>query len=643
MSKPERVSLSVVVRRLLLSVVVCGAGLVGACDDGKTTTPADATAADSAAPDADAAPATPGAADAASPADGVDGATPPRDGTADAGGEQGPGDGGEATPDAQVPAEPAPPLSATCIGSELASEQNLLPSDALCNADGSCYLSMQNGDLLFACDGQVVWRAGVTGAVRLRMQGDGNLVLRDADDAALWSSGTHGNDDASLIMENAGRTLVVRGTDGCSLWYAGATPLACGADTPGDACPVGQLDPGLLEAGPLVGHTTDASAQIWAYAPSASSLTVEFRPLGQCGTPATTVSMLDHGGDTSLAELTALQQGARYEYRLLVDGVAAAAGRFATAPTPSQAGRFSYMFGSCARVQRDSEQPVWTDVLAQAPAFQMIHGDTVYADTTDYDGIWSRHMQQRAVPTFANVIRQVPTYATWDDHDYGPNNSDGNEPGKENSLRAFTRLWANPGYGTVQTPGVFYSFGWADVQFFVMDNRYHRLDAEDYVGQAQLDWLKAGLASSSAVFKIIVHGGTIRRAGDESWFTRDAERQQLLGFIKDNAIGGVLFHGGDVHRNHFNPYPKCPGDSAPQYDVYELVSSGLSYESRFTMVDVDTVGTPRLTYRFFENGSIHESGTLTLQADGRMRHDLLEKAESTEECQEGGTTYAFPR
>ena len=31
---------------------------------------------------------------------------------------------------------------------------------------------------------------------------------------------------------------------------------------------------------------------------------------------------------------------------------------------------------------------------------------------------------------FANVLRQVPTYAIWDDHDYGPNNSDGTAKGK---------------------------------------------------------------------------------------------------------------------------------------------------------------------------------------------------------------------
>jgi len=79
------------------------------------------------------------------------------------------------------------------------------------------------------------------------------------------------------------------------------------------------------------------------------------------------------------------------------------------------------------------------------------------------------------------------------------------------------------------------------VQFFFVDNRYQRMSDTVYAGEGQMQWLKEQLQTSNAVFKIIVHGGTIRRAGAESWFERSmSERRELLGFIAENNIVRVL-------------------------------------------------------------------------------------------------------
>ena len=34
--------------------------------------------------------------------------------------------------------------------------------------------------------------------------------------------------------------------------------------------------------------------------------------------------------------------------------------------------------------------------------------------------------------------------------------------------------WANPGYGTESTVGTFFQWSWGDVDFFLLDDRYHR-------------------------------------------------------------------------------------------------------------------------------------------------------------------------
>jgi len=498
--------------------------------------------------------------------------------------------------------------------------------------------------------GTALWstRTNGTAAARLTLQAsDGNLVLRASNGSSLWSSGTSRSGAVRLVMQDDGN-LQLFNAAGTSVWSTKTRVDETDPDDPdtdpGVPCPT-NLYPsgGRLTSGPVVGHTTSEAAKIWAYAPDARDLRVVYWRRGACTEPSQALAMGDNGGGTSLAKLSGLRTNTTYDYLVLAGSLKAAQGSFTTAPAPGQPKRFRYVFGSCMNVNKYPVQPVWDHVLDQEPAFQIFNGDTVYADTTDYARIWAKHMQQRAVTNFAEALRNIPTYSTWDDHDYANNDSDGTASGKENSLRAFTRLWPNPGFGTPSTPGVFYTFSWANVQFFVMDNRYHRFDGS-YIGTQQMAWLTDGLRKSQAAFKIIVHGGTIRRAGPESWFERSSERGELLGFIRANAIRGVLFHGGDVHQNLFNPYPKCPSTGKPQYDVFELVSSGLTNDAAHTLVEVDTSGKPTLKYTFFEDGENRETGILTVETDGTMKHTLISRDGAADEvCQELPSSSAYPR
>jgi len=65
-----------------------------------------------------------------------------------------------------------------------------------------------------------------------------------------------------------------------------------------------------------------------------------------------------------------------------------------------------------------------------------------------------------------------------------------------------------------------------------------------YAGEEQMHWLKEQLQSSYAVFKIVVHGGTIRRAGKESRFERSKhECRELMDFIAEKNIVRELSAG----------------------------------------------------------------------------------------------------
>jgi len=71
-----------------------------------------------------------------------------------------------------------------------------------------------------------------------------------------------------------------------------------------------------------------------------------------------------------------------------------------------------------------------------------------------------------------------------------------------------------------------------------------------YAGEEQMLWLKGQLQASRAVFKIVVHGGTIRRAGKESWFERSMrERRELMDFIAEKNIVRVLLVSFQIYSD----------------------------------------------------------------------------------------------
>ena len=160
------------------------------------------------------------------------------------------------------------------------------------------------------------------------------------------------------------------------------------------------------------------------------------------------------------------------------------------------------------------------------------------------------------------MASRIPLVATWDDHDYGKDNSDGTYPYREDAKRVFKESY--PVYPfEVENGGIYYEFSIAGVDIFVLDTRWYRSpmqneDGEDkkMLGDEQLAWLLNGLKESNAAFKIVFssvslndYGGDTSsgRPGYDSWMGYKFERNKLLSFVEDNEIQGVLVFSGDQH------------------------------------------------------------------------------------------------
>jgi alkaline phosphatase D len=210
-------------------------------------------------------------------------------------------------------------------------------------------------------------------------------------------------------------------------------------------------------------------------------------------------------------------------------------------------------------------------------------GDNVYfrePEWTSLEAMSARYRAYRAMPELRWLARTGSHLAIWDDHDFGPNDSDGSFTMKGAALEAFKRYWVNPSYGLPRVPGVFGMATLGDVDFFLLDNRFHRYPnrypptpEKAMFGAAQLEWLKQALVSSRATFKVVAAGGQLWNRANrfEAFASYPAEQKALADWLLEQKIPGVLFLTGDRHLGGLWRVER-PG----AYPLYEFTSSPLT-------------------------------------------------------------------
>lgn len=114
--------------------------------------------------------------------------------------------------------------------------------------------------------------------------------------------------------------------------------------------------------------------------------------------------------------------GYRYTIARVADGAVLARGAFTT--WSSETPRTRIAFGSCADID-DSTALVWRQIARQSPDALVLLGDTPYIDSTELSAQRARHRAFASVDSFEALTATIPTIATWDDHDFGRNDTDG--------------------------------------------------------------------------------------------------------------------------------------------------------------------------------------------------------------------------
>ena len=366
-----------------------------------------------------------------------------------------------------------------------------------------------------------------------------------------------------------------------------------------------------LAMGPMVGHTTYNSVTLWAYH-EWEDYTMEILLYDSDDTVGLIrkidmVSPTKERNNAIIAVVEDLQANTEYKYGMHINGERVGKGSFRTAPLPFGSSTFDYVLTSCMNHRAFKNQIVWEEISkvlgGRYPDFTMLAGDTVYlqegVDVTDedgviYDRVWFRNQEQRNEPHFANFISNTPIYSTWNDHEYGSNNANYDQKGKENSIRAWEDLWPNPGFGDDNTDdGVYYSYYWGDVHYIVTDDHWYRNPVtNNRLGTKQTEWIRQELINSRGIFKVIVIGSDIMQRG---W---DSDLTNIGDIVRENSVNGVIFHAGDIHRNE---YRRVETGGFP-YPVTQITSSGIAkvWRRPFVHIKVDTEDTdPSMTAHFY--------------------------------------------
>ncbi|HWR84323.1 MAG TPA: alkaline phosphatase D family protein [Candidatus Deferrimicrobium sp.] len=256
--------------------------------------------------------------------------------------------------------------------------------------------------------------------------------------------------------------------------------------------------------------------------------------------------------------VSGLNPNRKYFYAVEIAGILdlGSIGTFRTFPVGNAS--FTFAFASCAYT--GSSHAAFETIHSLQPLFFFHLGDFHYENIAVNDRNRFRLAFETvlASSTQSLLYRAVPIAYVWDDHDYGPNNSDSTATGRIASRLTYQEYV--PHYPLAAGSGnvaIYCAFSVGRVRFIVCDSRSARSPAsavdnapKTMLGTTQKVWFKQELLEASKTHALIVWVNTlpwIGLSGDDGWHLYTAERAELANFIRDNQIDNLCMISGDAH------------------------------------------------------------------------------------------------
>jgi alkaline phosphatase D len=281
-------------------------------------------------------------------------------------------------------------------------------------------------------------------------------------------------------------------------------------------------------------------------------------------------------------------------------------------------------FGSCGH--QETPQPVLSLAAnMKIDAFAFL-GDNIYGDTDGMDTLRMKYEQWANLSDYKFLEKSTKIFATWDDHDYGRNDSGKEYPYKEESKKIFMNHFKIGSDHEMNKHKGIYHTNYIEkngkrVQLIMLDVRTFRDKLLIYDGKAKLprdhyfykpdymphttedstllgteqwEWLDKELNKPADV-RLICSGSQfgIEFNGYEAWANYPHEQKKFLELIKRNKANGVIFLSGDVHYAEISRLTE-----KDLYPIYDITASGITSTWDFATYNKNRIEGPIMENHF---------------------------------------------
>ena len=279
------------------------------------------------------------------------------------------------------------------------------------------------------------------------------------------------------------------------------------------------------------------------------------------------------------APVSGLLPATWYDYAWFGGPDRSVVGQFQTAPAAGDKSPLTIAATTCTSLSMSKEFKALSK-MAKEPIDLMVHlGDMSYNDgaktLSQYRGKWRKTLSAQG---YRDLLSTAGYYITWDDHEVD-NNFNPETMNKAHLKAAKDAFFETTSAERGPKDRLWRSYMWgATAEIFVLDSRSERKpstaksDKPIYIGLEQMAWLKAGLKSSKAHFKVLLNSVPITEmpiwylSKSDRWQGYEKQRDELLGHIADTGINNVWFLSGDFHLS----FVARVGNKGAGKDLYEI-------------------------------------------------------------------------
>ena len=218
-----------------------------------------------------------------------------------------------------------------------------------------------------------------------------------------------------------------------------------------------------------------------------------------------------------------------------------------------------FCIGSCAEFTGETQDSIFYIVPNSEPDFFLWLGDNIYSNESqwgDFKSMKMAYSTRHSTTAMEYFFDQIPIqYAIWDDHDYGPNDSDSSFEGRLVSGRVFEKTWISTPLNIEKYGDIRWKMRKGEAGFVCLDNRTHRgPKGTQVLGANQLKWLEETLREyeDMRVVFIAIGSQVLNSARVYENYSRFPEERNKLLDICSRTRSQVVFLTGDRHHGEIN-------------------------------------------------------------------------------------------